>query len=77
MLDLRNKVHAHVDASGPDQFRRKAHYEVMGKGGERSGVSGTSLLDQAGLKEMADLADRIISTLEGKRRDAYQVLAHL
>jgi hypothetical protein len=77
LLDLRNRVHAHADASGPDQFRREVHYEQRGQGGERSEVSGAGLLDQATLKRVAHLAERIITKPEADRRHTYQLLARL
>jgi hypothetical protein len=69
MLELRNKVQAHIDASAPEGFRRTVeHSEEPGSWSVRS--SGPRYLGAEELRGIAELADQIIARLTTARDEA-------
>ncbi len=70
LLALRNQVYAHIDASAPEGYRRRASWEARPEGGETEEWKGPGLLGQDELRDMADLAEQMIERLRAARREA-------
>lgn len=71
MINLRNKVHGHIDKSAPEGFNREIRYHADAHGQEHAETRGPRLLGEAELRHVANLADEIVGRLEEARRAAH------